>query len=79
LSPERCPLAPEDEKFEEAEIRHLVVGVYRTLFTVGGSTVFVLHIRHGSRQSASRAEIARTLRESLRHAVMRRRKRLPDP
>jgi plasmid stabilization system protein ParE len=54
-SPARCPLAPEnaDSPFE---VRHLLYGcrphVYRILFTIDGSTVTVLHIRHGRRQSA---------------------------
>ena len=34
--------------------RHLLYGrlphVYRILFTIDGSTVYILHIRHGSRQ-----------------------------
>lgn len=55
-SPSRCPLAPEnaDSPFE---VRHLLYGrrphVYRILFTIGGNTVTVLHIRHGRRQSVS--------------------------
>ena len=46
--PERCPLAPESGP--ELEIRQLVYGVYRVLFTVAKGTVYVLHIRHGARQ-----------------------------
>jgi plasmid stabilization system protein ParE len=50
--PLRCPLAPENKTFQE-EIRQLFHGrkphVYRILFTVRGSTVHVLHIRHGAR------------------------------
>ena len=48
LFPERCPLAPENGP--ELEIRQLIYGVYRILFTVAKDTVFVLHIRHGARQ-----------------------------
>jgi plasmid stabilization system protein ParE len=52
-SPLRCLLAPENELFPE-EIRHLFYGrkryVYRILFTVKGSHVHVLHVRHGSRK-----------------------------
>ena len=49
--PERCPLAPEDGAFG-FEIRHLVVGAYRLLFTVdeGARRVHVLHVRHGARR-----------------------------
>lgn len=46
--PERCPLAPESGS--ELEIRQLVYGAYRVLFTVAKDTVYVLHIRHGARQ-----------------------------
>lgn len=46
--PERCPLAPESGP--EIEIRQLIHGAYRLLFTIGKDTVYVLHIRHGARQ-----------------------------
>jgi plasmid stabilization system protein ParE len=46
-NPLRCPLAPESVFFEE-EIRHLVYGKYRILFTVKGETVYVLRVRHGA-------------------------------
>ncbi len=49
--PQRCPLAPENEQFEE-EIRQLLYGrrrgVYRLLFTIEGDTVSVLYIRHSA-------------------------------
>jgi plasmid stabilization system protein ParE len=51
--PERCPLAPENDFFEET-IRQLLYGkkhgVYRILFTVRGDTVDILHIRHAAMQ-----------------------------
>ena len=47
-NPLRCRLAPENAFFE-AEIRQLIYGKYRILFTVDGETVFVLRIRHGAR------------------------------
>ncbi len=51
--PARCPLAPENDEFEE-EIRELLYGKrqhrYRILFTIRGETVIVLHIRHGARE-----------------------------
>lgn len=48
--PERCALAPESEAFD-VEIRQLLHGVYRILFTVAGKKVHVLHVRHGARRS----------------------------
>lgn len=48
-NPLRCPLAPESAFFEE-EIRQLIYGKYRVLFTVEGETVFVLRVRHGARE-----------------------------
>ncbi len=58
-SPLRCPLAPENEAFDE-EIRHLMNGrrryVYRILFTVGKSTVHVLHLRHGAQDALEPTE-----------------------
>ena len=43
-TPNAFPLAPEDDEFAE-EIRQLVVGRYRVLFTVPDLKVHVLHIR----------------------------------
>jgi plasmid stabilization system protein ParE len=48
-SPLRCPLAPESAFFEE-EIRQLIYGKYRILFTVEGKQVFVLRVRHSARE-----------------------------
>lgn len=42
--PERQPLAPENEEFDE-EIRQLVYGRYRILFTIREDAVYVLHCR----------------------------------
>ena len=39
-----CPLAPESEELG-ISIRHLIVGRYRILFVVEGTTVTVLHVR----------------------------------
>jgi plasmid stabilization system protein ParE len=44
VTPKAFPLAPEDREFAE-EIRQLVVGRYRVLFTIRGRKVHVLHIR----------------------------------
>jgi plasmid stabilization system protein ParE len=47
--PDRCPLAPES-KGASCEVRHLVFGNYRILFTIARRTVYVVHIRHGARR-----------------------------
>ena len=44
LVPKGFPLAPEDNEFSE-EIRQMIVGRYRVLFTVRKHKVHVLHIR----------------------------------
>ena len=44
LVPKGFPLAPEDDKFSE-EIRQMVVGRYRVLFTIRKRKVHVLHVR----------------------------------
>ena len=54
--PSRCPLAPENQD-SPVEVHQLLYGrlphVYRILFAIEGSTVRVLHIRHGRRRPAS--------------------------
>jgi plasmid stabilization system protein ParE len=52
-NPHRCPLAPESVSFREP-IRQLFFGkgprgTYRILFVVLEDTLYVLHVRHGSR------------------------------
>jgi plasmid stabilization system protein ParE len=42
--PKAFPLAPEDGEFSE-EIRQMIVGRYRILFTISGREVHVLHVR----------------------------------
>jgi plasmid stabilization system protein ParE len=42
--PKAFPLAPENNEFSE-EIRQMIVGRYRVLFTIKGREVHVLHIR----------------------------------
>ena len=44
IVPKGFPLAPEDDEFAE-EIRQLIVGRYRVLFTIRKSEVHVLHVR----------------------------------
>lgn len=46
--PARCPLAPENEGHAE-DIRQLVHGQYRILFTIQPGRVVILHVRHGAR------------------------------
>ena len=50
-NPFRCPIAPESQSFPE-EIRHLIFGQYRILFTVRDEAVHVLRVRHGRRDYA---------------------------
>lgn len=51
--PERCPVAPENDAFDE-EIRQLLYGkrqhAYRILFNINGPVVQILHVRHGARR-----------------------------
>lgn len=51
--PRRCPLAPENDVFDE-DIRQLLYGkklhAFRILFTVDEQVVQILHIRHGARK-----------------------------
>jgi plasmid stabilization system protein ParE len=42
--PAGFPLAPESDEFRE-EIRQMIVGRYRVLFTIQGRRVHVLHVR----------------------------------
>jgi plasmid stabilization system protein ParE len=44
LIPKGFPIAPEDDEFS-VEIRHMIVGRYRVLFTIKGRRVHVLHVR----------------------------------
>ena len=44
LVPKGFPLAPEAEEFS-ADIRQMIVGRYRVLFTIRRSKVHVLHVR----------------------------------
>ena len=44
LIPKGLPVAPENDEFSE-EIRQMVVGQYRVLFTIRKNRVHVLHVR----------------------------------
>jgi len=46
-SPRRCPIARESRSHDD-EIRQLLRGNYRILFTIG-DVVHVLHVRHAAR------------------------------
>ena len=46
--PQRCPLAIEDCHFE-IEVRQIVHGNYRILFTINEDEVVILHVRHAAR------------------------------
>jgi plasmid stabilization system protein ParE len=48
--PERCPITRE-EGAPGTEIRHLIVGDYRILFTICGGDVRVLHVRHAAQRA----------------------------
>jgi len=47
--PERCPIAPESEAFDQT-IRHLIVGNYRCLHIVRDAIVYVLHVRQAKQR-----------------------------
>lgn len=49
-APRRCPLAPENGLFR-LEIRQLVFGNYRVLFTIADDAVHILHVRHAARRT----------------------------
>src|ERR1041385_4892104 len=48
IVPKGFPIAPEDDEFSE-EIRQMVVGRYRVLFTIRKRQVHVLHVRGAHR------------------------------
>jgi len=55
--PLRCSLAPESEDHRE-KIRETFVGSYRILFVVRKGVVYVLHVRHGSRDRARSEDLS---------------------
>jgi len=54
--PLRCPLAPESTDHKE-KIRQILYGFYRVLFVVRKSTVYVVHVRHSSRDRAGSEDV----------------------
>lgn len=59
-SPERCGLAPESAWYP-GEVRQLLYGkrrgVYRVLFEVRGTTVYVLRVRHSAQDLLGPGEL----------------------
>ena len=56
MAPGRCGFAPENE-VAGAEVRQLLYGKYRILYTVREKTVFIITIRHGARLFLASEEI----------------------
>jgi plasmid stabilization system protein ParE len=54
--PTACGLAPEDQ-VSGREIRQLLFGTYRVLFTIYQTKVFVLTVRHGARRLLTADEL----------------------
>lgn len=54
--PEACGYAPENDD-TQSEVRQLLFGSYRVLFTVTENTVFLLTIRHCSRRNIAGDEL----------------------
>ena len=51
--PERCSVAPESQDVGQ-EIRQLLYGKFRIIFSIEKQTVYVLHIRHGAQKHLSK-------------------------
>ena len=47
-SPKRCPIAPENGR-RNYELRHLIHGKYRILFTLKEKDIIILRVIHGSK------------------------------
>ena len=54
--PMACGLAPEDD-VSGHEIRQLLFGKYRVLFTIEETKVFILTVRHGARRFLTADEV----------------------
>jgi plasmid stabilization system protein ParE len=54
--PRACGIAPEDE-IARYEIRQLLFGKYRVLFSIRDTTVYVLTVRHGARRFLTTDEL----------------------
>ena len=53
--PARCPLARESSS--KKEVRQLLFGKYRILFSIEGTTVLVLHVRHQKQETLSPGQL----------------------
>jgi len=54
-NPARCALAPEDILLDR-EIRQLLYGRYRILYTISEDTVVILRVRHSSQQNVGKID-----------------------
>ena len=54
--PEACGFAPEND-YASCEVRQMLFGQYRVLFTIREQIVFLLTIRHGARKLIAGDEI----------------------
>jgi plasmid stabilization system protein ParE len=55
-NPEGFGFAPENEA-AKADLRQLLYGTYRVLYTIRGETVFIITVRHGARSFLTGEEI----------------------
>jgi plasmid stabilization system protein ParE len=46
-SPERCPIIPENNYFQDTVYRHLIFKDYRIIFAIKEKTVFIHRVFHG--------------------------------
>lgn len=61
--PERCGHAPEHEELRGAEIRQLLHGEFRILFTLRAATLFVIHVRRCAMLPVELEELSRRMAE----------------
>ena len=60
LNPDRCTLAPENDLVDEAIYQFPFgknLGRFRTLFTIIGDRVVILHVRRGTMDKATKSEL----------------------
>jgi len=58
-NPEGLGFAPEND-VAKADIRQLLFGRYRVLYTLRGNTVFIVAVRHGARLPLTGEEVDKT-------------------
>jgi plasmid stabilization system protein ParE len=54
--PEACGFAPEND-FAAVELRQMFHGPFRIVFTIRGTVVYVVTVRHGARRPLSRRNV----------------------